>query len=94
MFADHCISVISELHLTTPTMWVKDFNYDLIMFLTSLLGSTHIITPVKYLKHLQHQDFLDPNAAPEDQLPEEDNWWRQEKRSDLYHFKLIKLDLF
>lgn len=29
------------------------------------LGSTHIITPPKYLKELQHQDFLDPNAAPE-----------------------------
>ncbi|KTF77804.1 hypothetical protein cypCar_00031203 [Cyprinus carpio] len=44
----------------------------LIMFLTSLTGSTHTIIPVKYLKHLQHQDFLDPNAAPEDQLPAED----------------------
>uniref|UniRef100_A0A672L1S7 Syntaxin-binding protein 1 n=1 Tax=Sinocyclocheilus grahami TaxID=75366 RepID=A0A672L1S7_SINGR len=38
----------------------------------ALIGSSHIITPVKYLKHLQHQDFLDPNAAPEDQLPAED----------------------
>uniref|UniRef100_A0A671S384 Syntaxin-binding protein 1-like n=1 Tax=Sinocyclocheilus anshuiensis TaxID=1608454 RepID=A0A671S384_9TELE len=38
----------------------------------ALIGSTHTITPVKYLKHLQHQDFLDPNAAPEDQLPAED----------------------
>uniref|UniRef100_A0A672KRN4 Syntaxin-binding protein 1 n=1 Tax=Sinocyclocheilus grahami TaxID=75366 RepID=A0A672KRN4_SINGR len=38
----------------------------------ALIGSTHTITPIKYLKHLQHQDFLDPNAAPEDQLPAED----------------------
>uniref|UniRef100_A0A8C2B3Z7 Syntaxin binding protein 1b n=1 Tax=Cyprinus carpio TaxID=7962 RepID=A0A8C2B3Z7_CYPCA len=38
----------------------------------ALIGSTHTIIPVKYLKHLQHQDFLDPNAAPEDQLPAED----------------------
>uniref|UniRef100_A0A8C2EWT7 Syntaxin binding protein 1b n=1 Tax=Cyprinus carpio TaxID=7962 RepID=A0A8C2EWT7_CYPCA len=38
----------------------------------ALIGSTHTIIPVKYLKHLQHQDFLDPNAAPEDQLPAEE----------------------
>ncbi|XP_056113361.1 syntaxin-binding protein 1b [Rhinichthys klamathensis goyatoka] len=38
----------------------------------ALIGSTHIITPIKYLKHLQHPDFLDPNVAPEDQIPAED----------------------
>ncbi|CAM4542754.1 hypothetical protein PO909_026105 [Leuciscus waleckii] len=38
----------------------------------ALIGSTHTITPIKYLKHLQHPDFLDPNAAPEDQIPAED----------------------
>jgi len=42
------------------------------MFMTSHTGSTHIITPIKYLKHLQHPDFLDPNVAPEDQIPAED----------------------
>ncbi|TRY94051.1 hypothetical protein DNTS_011957 [Danionella cerebrum] len=39
----------------------------------ALIGSTHTITPVKYLKQLQHADFLDPNAAPEDQLPAEED---------------------
>lgn len=53
------------------------------MFTASLTGSTHTITPIKYLKHLQHPDFLDPNAAPEDQLPAEDKWQIQETRSDL-----------
>ncbi|XP_077096967.1 syntaxin-binding protein 1b [Siphateles boraxobius] len=38
----------------------------------ALIGSTHTVTPIKYLKHLQHPDFLDPNAAPEDQIPAED----------------------
>ncbi|KAK7164503.1 hypothetical protein R3I94_003032 [Phoxinus phoxinus] len=39
----------------------------------ALIGSTHTITPIKYLKHLQHPDFLDPNAAPEDQVPAEED---------------------
>ncbi|KAG5280626.1 hypothetical protein AALO_G00062220 [Alosa alosa] len=37
----------------------------------ALIGSTHIVTPLKYLTALKHQDFLDPNAAAEDQITPE-----------------------
>lgn len=55
----------------------------LIVFTNFLTGSTHTITPIKYLKHLQHPDFLDPNAAPEDQLPAEDKW-RDKKQGQTF----------